>query len=375
MEPETSDGEAVAFDPRAVYRRLYDGVNHRLRSFAGGRFAHRCRPVSILFLLTERCNARCIHCDIWKNTGDEASPTVAQWLTVLDDLRSWLGPVSLVFTGGEALLKPYSIELAEHASSRGFCLEFLTHGYWKDQAKIERLALAKPALITISVDAIGPVHSLIRGRDDFFEYTSQTIETLLRMRSQHRLRYRLRLKTVIMEQNLESLAEVARFATRPGMEVLFQPIERNYNTAEDPTWFLTSPTWPRDPAAAVRAVGELIQLKRSGLHIANSEPHLDSMVRYFLDPAGLQRLAQAHIAEQKRPLCAALTMLQFQSNGDVTVCSHRPPVGNIKDAPIRHIWQRRRRYWEGGCCLTGVEAGSLPAIGSQPEPAADWRSD
>jgi MoaA/NifB/PqqE/SkfB family radical SAM enzyme len=75
-----------------------------------------------MFLLTERCNARCVHCDIWKNKGDEGSPTAAQWSRVLDDLRSWLGPVSIVFTGGEALLKPYALELAAHAASRGFAL-------------------------------------------------------------------------------------------------------------------------------------------------------------------------------------------------------------------------------------------------------------
>jgi MoaA/NifB/PqqE/SkfB family radical SAM enzyme len=323
-----------------------------------------------MFLLTERCNARCVHCDIWKNKGDEGSPTAAQWSRVLDDLRSWLGPVSIVFTGGEALLKPYALELAAHAASRGFALEFLTHGYWKDQAKIEQLALAGPSRITISVDGVGAVHSLIRGREDFFEHTDRTIETLLRIRAGRQLRYRLLLKTVIMEQNLASLGDVARYATREGMEVFYQPIEQNYNTAEDPTWFRSSPTWPRDPAAAVRAVRELIELKRAGLHIANSEAHFDSMIRYFLDPAGLRQLTQAHVAQQKRPLCAALTMLQIQSNGDVTICSHRPPVGNIKDAPIRQIWQRRTRYWERQCCLAGEAVDNPPA----PPLQADERS-
>jgi MoaA/NifB/PqqE/SkfB family radical SAM enzyme len=362
----------MALTSSAVYRRLYEGVNHRMRSFAGGRFAHRCRPVSIMFLLTELCNARCVHCDIWKNKGKEDSPTTPQWLKVLDELRSWLGPVSIVFTGGEALLKPYATELAAHASSRGFWLEFLTHGYWKDQARIEQLALARPSRVTISVDGIGAVHSKIRGKDDFFEQTNRTVETLVRMRNQDKsLGYRIRLKTVIMEQNLADLGAVARYASREGMAVFYQPIEQNYNTAEDPEWYLTSPTWPRDPAAAVQAVRQLIQLKRDGLHIDNSEEHFEAMIRYFLDPASLQRVTQAHIADQRRPLCAALTMLQLQSNGDVTICSHRPPVGNIKDSAVREIWSRRTRYWERGCCLGGG-TDSLPIM--QPESPIGQRS-
>jgi pyrroloquinoline quinone biosynthesis protein E len=113
---------------RHIYRRGYEAVNYRLRSFAKGRFADRCRPTGIMFLLTELCTAKCVHCDIWKNRGQEDSPTVDQWKKVLKDLRQWLGPVQVVFTGGEALMKSFTVELAEHASRLGLFLEVLTHG-------------------------------------------------------------------------------------------------------------------------------------------------------------------------------------------------------------------------------------------------------
>jgi hypothetical protein len=51
-----------------AYKRVFEGINYRLRNFAGGRFASYCRPTSVVLLLTEHCNARCVHCDIWKNT-------------------------------------------------------------------------------------------------------------------------------------------------------------------------------------------------------------------------------------------------------------------------------------------------------------------
>ena len=111
-----------------IYRRLHEGLTYRLRTFANGRYASHCRPVSVLILLTERCNAKCVHCDIWKNRGREDSPTVEQWKQTLADIRRWLGPVHVVFTGGEALLKPYAIELIGYAHQLGqpslfqFCL-------------------------------------------------------------------------------------------------------------------------------------------------------------------------------------------------------------------------------------------------------------
>jgi hypothetical protein len=62
-----------SWKPSWIYQRVYEGVNYRLRTFAGGAWAARCRPVSIALLLTEPCNVRCVHCDIWKNRGKEDS--------------------------------------------------------------------------------------------------------------------------------------------------------------------------------------------------------------------------------------------------------------------------------------------------------------
>ena len=346
-----------------AYRRLYGGINYRLRSFAGGILATRCHPVSIMVLLTERCNARCVHCDIWKNRGKDDSPDTGEWIHFLDDLRNWLGPVAIVFTGGEALLKPNTVELAAHAVSLGLSLEVLTHGYWEDQSKIEKLAAANPDRITISLDGVGDTHSKVRGREDFFEKTQRSIETLVQVRDRDALGYQIRLKTVIMEHNLGDVCEVARFASRPGMEVFYQPIEQNYNTPDDPDWFLASPNWPRDPSQAVRAVRQLQGLKRDGLHIANTEVQLQAMIRYFEDPVGLRLATQAHQAHEPKRFCAALATLQIQSNGDIKVCSHRPPIGNFRQTPIRQIWKDRPRWWEAGCCMDGpADCGSPTTV-------------
>src|SRR5213079_3204999 len=121
---------------------------------------------------------------------------------------------------------------------------------------------------------IGEIHNIIRGREGFFNKTSASIETLQRVRREHKLDFEIRLKTVIMRQNLEHVSEVARYASQEGMHVFYQPIEQNYNTDEDATWFEHSSTFPGDRAKAVAMVSELIQLKKDGLHIANSYAQL-----------------------------------------------------------------------------------------------------
>jgi len=333
-----------------AYKRLHDAINYRLRTAAGGRWASYCRPAWITFLLTELCNARCVHCYIWKNKGPEEAPTPEQWKAVLRDLRAWLGPAHVCFSGGEALLRPFTVDLVAYSSSIGLFPELLTHGYWDDQSKIEQLALAKPWRVTVSLDGMGETHTRIRGREKFFEKTSRTIETLRRMRTKEGLDYSIRLKTVIMAQNLDDLSEIARFASQDGMDVLYQPIVQTYNTEEDAAWYKQSETWPTDTEKAARAVQGLLARKREGASIANSEADLESMVAYFRQPDAWRVATEAHTADQAR-FCAALTTLQFQANGDVTVCSSVPPVGNIKQMPIRQIWKQRPQFWVEGCCI------------------------
>lgn len=335
----------------SVYRRVYAATNYRLRTIARGRVASHCRPTSIALLMTERCNARCIHCDIWKNHGQEDRPTGEQWKTVLSDLRSWLGPVHVVLTGGEAMLNRDTLDLVRYGSSLGLFIELLSHGFWEDQTKIEELALARPSRITISFDGVGETHNLIRGRDDFARKTYRTIQTLKRMRSEHDLDLAIRLKTVIMRQNLDDLANVARFAKENGLELFYQPIEQNYNTTEDPNWFEHSETWPDDPEAAIAAVRELCELKRRGLPIANTVEQLDAMVPYFLEPRGSRVAVRLHSAHEGGRTCVATITLQIQANGDVRPCSFKGAIGNIKSESIRKIWQARPKWWQQGCCI------------------------
>jgi MoaA/NifB/PqqE/SkfB family radical SAM enzyme len=301
--------------------------------------------------MTNLCNAKCVHCDIWKNKGKDDTPTVEQYKAFLSDLRSWLGPVHVFFSGGEALLRPYTPELVAHASTVGLYSEILTHGYWDDQSRIEKVALANPGRVTVSLDGVGETHTIIRGRENFFEKTTRTLETLKRVRTEKSLKFPIRLKTVIMRQNLHDVGNVAEFAATNGMEVFYQAVEQNYNTPEDPRWFETSDNWPKDPEQAVGAVNGLINLKRKGLPIRNSFHQLEAMIPYFRNPDTMRVVIQSHTAHLKRPTCSALTSIQIMPNGDVLSCFGMAPVGNIKNTPIRQIWANRPAWWRGGCCM------------------------
>ena len=86
------------------------------------------KPSNLVAKMTMRCNSRCRHCDIWQIDYAEREMSTAQWLTALEQLRGWLGKFPMVFTGGEALLRPDLIKILKHAVGLGIQVELLTTG-------------------------------------------------------------------------------------------------------------------------------------------------------------------------------------------------------------------------------------------------------
>ena len=125
------------------------------------------RPLQTLPLvtlyLTDRCNSRCITCDYWRHGR---SNLTLESLTTLLPSFARLGTEIVLLSGGEPLLNPEGVEIAETLRARGLKLWLLTSG----------LSLAKHATkaavlfdsITVSLDGTTPkTYAEIRGLDAF----------------------------------------------------------------------------------------------------------------------------------------------------------------------------------------------------------------
>jgi len=53
----------------------------------------------------------------------------------------------------------------------------------------------------------------------------------------------------------------------------------------------------------------VIDMKRQGYHVVNSDAQLGVMINYFHDRDALSISTQSHVAHERRLLCEALTML------------------------------------------------------------------
>ena len=116
----------------------------------------------VLFSPTARCNSRCVSCDWWRADGAR-DLSLAEIETLAGDLER-AGTRVVVLTGGEPLVRPDVMAVADLFRARGMALQLLTSGlalgrYADDVA-------ARFQTVTVSLDGHTPeLYRAIRGVD------------------------------------------------------------------------------------------------------------------------------------------------------------------------------------------------------------------
>jgi len=126
------------------------------------QFSSDKKPV-VVWNVTRRCNLKCVHC--YAHARDEAFTgelTTEEGKAILDDLAAFGAPVVL-FSGGEPLVRPDLIELAEYAVGKGMRAVISTNGTLinsKIAAELKKIGLS---YVGISLDGLDEVNDKFRG--------------------------------------------------------------------------------------------------------------------------------------------------------------------------------------------------------------------
>lgn len=131
----------------------------RLPIIAGALLRGGSLPLSMTFILTNRCNLRCEYCNIPSCPSDEMSAT--EFRGAIDELRSQ-GMIRASFSGGEPLLRRDAIDIIEHAHNLGLYTSLNTNG-WLAHGYMSRLVRCLDMLM-VSIDGPEAVHDAVRGR-------------------------------------------------------------------------------------------------------------------------------------------------------------------------------------------------------------------
>ncbi len=156
------------------------------------------KPI-VVWNVTRRCNLFCMHCYSDSHNRDYPGElTTAEGRRLLDDLAAFAVP-TVLFSGGEPLLRPDLFELAAYARDLGLRCVLSTNGTLITPEVARRIQGAGFSYVGISFDGLGPVHDKVRGKRGAFQ------EALRGLRLCRDLGIRVGLRFTVHQKNLDQL--------------------------------------------------------------------------------------------------------------------------------------------------------------------------
>ncbi len=231
------------------------------------------RPI-VVWNITRTCNLQCVHC--YNDSGpdktcNEISTDRAK--AVIDDLARF-GVPSILFSGGEPLMRRDLFDLIDYAVRQGVRTVISTNGTLIGMDKAKEIRRLGVSYVGISLDGIGPVNDKFRGVSGAFERAVRGI------RNCRDAGVRVGLRLTLTKRNVQDLEGLFEFFEAEGIErVCFYhlvPSGRGKAIAdEDLTHAQT-----RDALDRILAKARLFQQAGRKTDILTVDNHVDGVYLY-----------------------------------------------------------------------------------------------
>lgn len=169
------------------------------------------KPI-VVWNITRQCNLLCVHCYNDSGAGKPCNeiPT-AEAKAVIDDLAGF-GVPSILFSGGEPLMRPDLFDLIAHAVGRGLRAVISTNGTLITADKAREVKRLGVSYVGISLDGIGPINDKFRGVSGAFDRAVRGI------RSCQDAGVRVGLRLTLTRRNVQDVDGLFGFFEAEGIE-------------------------------------------------------------------------------------------------------------------------------------------------------------
>lgn len=143
----------------------------------------KLHPLTTLFWeCTLRCNMNCRHCGSDCKMAPAKDMPAEDFFRVIDDITPHVDPhkTFVIFTGGEALLRPDLEACGLELYRRGFPWGVVSNGYLLDEAKLDALLRSGMHSMTISLDGFEDDHNWMRQNPHSFEHAANAVKLLVK---------------------------------------------------------------------------------------------------------------------------------------------------------------------------------------------------
>lgn len=297
---------APEFSSEAVLKFLERAESERLFAKPTILADYKPFPLRDVYLnMTDRCNLRCIYCVNNLRVEERRELFFEDYQRLLDEIAAMKPAVEIIFTGGEPLVSPLTIPVAEYANELGLKSTLLTNATLINADNVETLTKLF-CRFQISVDGSeAAIHDFYRGKGNYAK-TEKAIKLLQAHGAE------VKLMMVVTKKNVSDIANVTK---KWGGLIDFQPLFPTGNENFD-------------------------ALKLSGEEYFDAMNHASENIRLH---DSLQTIGE-HYATKKFLLKCSVGegQISISAGGDVYPCAllHNPKfkAGNITENSLAEIY-------------------------------------
>jgi len=319
------------------------------------------RPI-VVWNITRACNLKCVHCYNDSGVGKPFKDiTTEKAKEVLDDLAGF-GVPSVLFSGGEPLMRPDLFELIEYAGGKGLRTVISTNGTLITEEKAAMIKERGVSYVGISLDGIGEINDRFRAVVGAFD------KAVTGIRNCQAAGVRIGLRLTLTQRNVQDLEALFDFFEAENIErACFYHLVPSGRGGAISTEDLTH-TQSREAIEMIMAKTE--QYKQAGkkTDILTVDNHVDGVYLYLRllekDPKRAADVWNLLTWNGGGLYSSGVGIGCIDYNGNVHAdqfWSHYD-LGNVHERPFSEIWtdpdepllkglRDRRTYVKGRCRL------------------------
>lgn len=284
--------------------------------------------------LNNSCNLCCKMCHIWSLNEGENKLTLEKCREVIDGLEKF-DVKGVRLSGGDPLLAPWALDLAQYIRGKGYYIIATTNGSMITESFAKRIIDSGIVNLNLSLDGgTSEIHDDIRGMPGSYQKIMNAIDYLTSQSSS----LKIGINTVISNLNLDGIIPLieAIQEDRRIDHIYFMAVMQPFGTQPDREWFLKDEfrfLWPQNNGEIKSILSKLIRLKEKGYKINNSFAQLKTFCDYFSDPLHFTKKNKCNLGKDA---------MEVNQLGDVYLCYSYESIGNVFNDSLFNIWNSER---------------------------------
>ena len=305
-------------------------------------------PVDVCLKVTEKCNSRCITCNVWREQSNKPELTIEELGTIFYQLKE-TGIKTIGFYGGEPLLRRDIGAVTRKAKSimKESRILLITNGLLLKN-KAEEVLDGGIDFVCISLDGIGEVNDKIRGVPGYYERVIEGIEELKRIDTKKKVK--INIGTTLLSLNIHQVPQLINLARELDISWSFNLLDTSayhFRNIDDPH--------------SLRKIDDY--LIDETIQYIHQERRKYPQTLVGIDPIGLE-FAREYLKGEKPFFHCVLGYLRIYIDCYMNVysgCWALSPMGNLKKEELKNILnsppykERLRKMYELKCpyCTCG----------------------